>query len=154
MKNFFQKFSLKQFKIITALLILTGDVVAISYFYQHVSDRTFVDQELNRSLASHGIDEISPQDREHAYRIVVNFIKMTFALYLAFHTLLALLFYLGKKSPWKYFKYYSLLAAVSLPFFLIFNFHVILLAITPVYLAVTLGLFYRPWEDATTLQRG
>ena len=150
MKNFFQQLSLKQFKIATVLFLLTGDIMCISYIYQNISKRSFAEQSLGRSLASQGmsLDEISPQDREHAYQFIIHFAKMTLALFLAIHALLALLFYYGKKSPWKYFKYYSLTAALSLPLFLIVKFHVILLAAIPVYIAVTLGLFYRPWENA------
>ena len=153
MKTFFQQLSLKKFKIITALLLLTGDVMVIAYGYRHMSDHTFMEQSLSRSLASQGmsLDDISPEDKESAYQLLTNFIKMTLIIFLAFHALLALLFYLGKKSPWKYFKYYSLLAALSLPFFLIVKFNVILLAAIPVYLAVTLGLFFRPWEGRLEL---
>ena len=149
MKRFFQTFSLKQFKVATALLLLTGDALIVSYIYQNISKRSFVDRELSRGLASKGMsyDDITPQDKEQAYQTIISYAKMTFTLFLAFHALLALLFYLGKKSSWKYLKYYSLLAALSLPFLMALKFHVILLAAVPVYLVVTLGLFYRPWEN-------
>ena len=149
MKQFFQQLSLKQFKIITALLIISGDIIFLSYIYHNASQRSFVERELGRGLASQGmsLDEISPQDRDQAYQTIVNFLKASLAVFFTFHALLALLFYLGKKSPWKYFKYYSLVAALSLPFLMIVKFHVILLAAVPVYIAVTLGLFFRPWEN-------
>ena len=155
MKKFFQQLSLKQFKMATALLIITGDILFLSYFYQNISQRSFVNRELGRSLASQGmsIDEISPQDKEHAYQVIIRFVQTTFALYLAFHALLAVLFYLGKKAPWKYFKYYSLLAGLSLPLLLIIKFNVILLAAAPVYLVITMGLFSRPWEN-TNVAKG
>ena len=40
------------------------------------------------------------------------------------------------------------MAALSLPVFLVLKFHIILLAAVPAYLTVTLGLFYRPWENS------
>ena len=146
MKKFFQRLSLKQFKIITIVLLLTGDILFISYVHQKFGDPAFMEQSLSRSLAGQGmsLDDISLEDRESAYQLIANLLIMTLIIFLSFHALLALLFYLGKKSPWKYFKYYTLMAVLSLPVFLIAKFHVILLAAIPVYLAVTLGLFFRP----------
>ena len=154
MKTFFQQLSFKQFKVITALLLLTGDVLFVSYVHQKVAQRTFMEQSLGRSLSGQGmsLDDISPEDKEAAYQLIANLVKMTLIIFLAFHVILILLFYLGKKSPWKYFKYYSLMAALSLPLFLVFSFHVILLAAIPVYLAVTLGLFFRPWDPINGIQ--
>ena len=153
MKKFFRQLSLKQFRIIIALLVLSGDAMFIAYMYQNVSERSFIEQELSRGLASQGIsyNDITPQDKEQAYQTIISFVKMSFALFLVVHALLALLFYLGKQATWKYFKYYSLLAVLFLPLLLVLNFHVILLAVTPTYLVVALGLFYRPWEKVEVM---
>ena len=153
MKKFFQKLPLNRFKIITVFLLLTVDLMFISYFYQTISNRPFIERVLEQGLARQemSLDDISPQDQEHAYQFMLNSLKITFVLFFAFHSLLALLFYFGKKSSWLYFKYYSLLAFLSLPFLLILKFHIILLVATPLSFSVTLGLFSRPWEDTKSM---